>query len=83
MLTCKEILDLTSQELDTSIPIFTRLQMVMHLFICKNCKRYAKQIALLHNLSSKFDDPIDRVALSKDAKQRISSILNKYHHPKK
>lgn len=80
MLTCKQIIDLASKELDTSIPWVKRLQMKTHLFICKNCQQYIKQISVIHKLSAKLDDSFKSITLPDDAKQRIKEYLKRHEN---
>ena len=76
MLTCKQIIGLASKELDTSIPWFQRMQMQLHLFICKNCKEYVKQLSIIQQLSTKIDDNVQHIFLPDAARQRIKDFLN-------
>ena len=50
MLTCKEATRLVSQAQDRKLVLSERIGLGFHLFICKWCRRYARQIRLLSRL---------------------------------
>ncbi len=78
MLTCKQVTELSSKKLDASIPWYTRIQIKIHLLMCKTCAQYEKQIKFIHNLSKSIDKHYQEYALPKDAKQRINENLKSY-----
>lgn len=60
MLTCKEVANLVSFQLDQPPPLMTRLKIRLHLGLCKGCRQYKKQIIFLHRfmnvVAPGFDD---------------------------
>lgn len=77
MLTCKQISELSSKKLDCSIPWFIRLQIKMHLLICKTCAQYEKHIKFIHHISRTIDKHYQEHSLSKEATQRINKKLKR------
>jgi len=47
MLSCKEATRLLSEALDRRLLLSERVALCFHLFICKLCRRYARQIRVL------------------------------------
>lgn len=48
MLRCKEIAKLLSNSLDKDLSRWQKIEIRMHLFICRVCRRYWKQLRFLH-----------------------------------
>ncbi len=78
MLTCKQITELSSKKLDTSLPWHTHIQIKVHLLICKTCAKYEKQMKFIDEISKKIDFHYQGYALSKEAKKRIKENLKSY-----
>jgi len=76
MLTCKEISELASKSLDTSIPWLKCGEMKLHLMMCKTCHQYVKQIKFIQNAISGIDKHQEHIILSAEAKNRIQAKLN-------
>jgi predicted anti-sigma-YlaC factor YlaD len=47
MLNCREITERTSDFLDATLPWRVRLQLRLHLMMCRFCREYVRQMALL------------------------------------
>lgn len=47
MLNCREVSERASEYLDASLPWRTRVQMRMHLMMCRYCREYVRQMALV------------------------------------
>ena len=81
MLSCKDVTQLISQSMDTSLPIGKRLGVRLHLLTCRFCARYERQLRLiretLRRLSAIEDRPEGPVVenLSADARDRIRKSL--------
>ena len=77
MYKCKEIIELTSQNMDASLPWYTRLEMKGHLLMCKTCHRYARQLQFMNKALAAFDShaPTENCQLSDNAKQRIAKKI--------
>ncbi len=77
MLKCHDVTELVSKGLDTKLGGWARLQVSLHVFICKNCQRYQKQLNVLQGTFYRIEKVSEHIVLSSDAKQRISKILEK------
>jgi anti-sigma factor RsiW len=44
MLTCKEITDLVTEYAEGSLSFLDRLRFQMHIGMCRNCRRYVRQV---------------------------------------
>ena len=75
MYKCKEIIELTSHNMDASLPWTTRMQMQLHFLICKTCRRYAQQLLVIQKALGGIDDHTASSQLSVAAKQRIAKKL--------
>ena len=66
-LTCREVTDRTSEYLDDSISILTKIRVGLHLASCSHCRVYAQQIDLvsstLRSLPKLYPPPINRLRL--------------------
>lgn len=83
MLTCREMSWLSSKELDTRLPLLTKIQMKMHVTMCKTCYRYRKQLNRIHSIIQKIAPDYNTIAiqeesetLSDSSKERIKEFLN-------
>lgn len=74
---CRDIARLTSEELDRSLSLGTRLRLKLHRRFCKWCDRYTEQVKLLHQTSHRLAEHLDQTepALDNDTKARIKRAL--------
>lgn len=74
---CKKIAKLISDSQDQTLPWQSRLVMRMHLFVCKYCSRFERQINHIQEMlqQSSIDDLQSQQELSIEAKQRIQSTI--------
>jgi len=81
MYKCKEIIELTSKNMDTSLPWATRMEMKLHYFMCKTCYRYAKQLQFMNKALGALEEHSnvhsERCQLSENTKQRIAKKIEK------
>ena len=79
MLTCKDASHLVSQRQDRSLSFRERLGLRFHLWMCGNCRRFERQIALMRRLLRQSDQraeaEAEEQALSAEARERISQAL--------
>ncbi|NOQ64558.1 MAG: hypothetical protein GQ582_08615 [Methyloprofundus sp.] len=77
MYQCKEITQFTSQEMDAKLPWLTRMEMKLHLLMCKNCQRYAQQLRFINKalVNLEVHPTTANSQLSKQAKQRIAQSI--------
>lgn len=47
MLSCKEAASLVSQSLDERLPLWKRLQLHVHLWLCRMCRAFATSLRVL------------------------------------
>lgn len=74
---CHDMSRLSSQSLDTKLPFFTRFRMGVHWLICKWCRRYRAQIALLRRAVSRLgsEAPDTAPSLPPETRERIRKKL--------
>ncbi len=75
MLTCKQVIDLASISIETSLPPWQRWQFRFHLLICRHCRRYTKQLYFLQRLSFAMRSRLPSIALPIQARERIAKKL--------
>lgn len=44
MINCKEVNEQASDYMDGDLPLLKRLSIAMHIFICRDCRNYLKQL---------------------------------------
>lgn len=69
---CKQITELSSQQMETQLPLLARLEIKFHFLMCGLCRRYARQLSIMHKALVEMDNNIVDTHLSTEAKQRIS-----------
>ena len=74
---CHDMSRLSSQSLDAKLPRLTRLRMRVHWLICKWCRRYRDQLALIRRAITRLgsDAPGTGPALPPEARERIRKKL--------
>jgi len=76
MYKCKEIIELPSKGMDTSLPWTIRMEMKLHVLMCKTCSRYAKQLQFMNQVLDRYSQvSSDGRQLSASAKQRIAKQI--------
>ena len=76
--TCAEMSRLTSRSLEQPLTVKTRLKMRLHFVICAWCRRYFKQINLLHHAAPRLGLELGELpgrGMSVEAKQRITQRI--------
>jgi hypothetical protein len=81
MLSCKEAAALVSESLDRKLPLGQRIALRMHLFFCRFCRRFSRQVLFLRGAGDQVRDekggeksPLSG-SLSVEAKERIKDAL--------
>lgn len=78
MTTCKETAELASRAMDERLSFGDRMAMRMHLAVCDNCSRFARQLQEMRRLFRlETGDGDDLGGLSDQARQRIETELRK------
>ena len=78
---CDEASRLTSESFERRLDFHERVAMRFHVVLCRSCRRFRKQLELLHeafrNLSQSHPDHSDLVpiGLSDEMKERIKARL--------
>jgi len=74
---CHDMSRLSSQALDTTLPFFTRFRMRIYWLICRWCRRYSAQLALLRRAVSRLgaSAPDTGTSLPSEARERIRKKL--------
>jgi len=79
MLSCKEVSMMVSESMDRKFPLHRRLLMTAHLFMCKYCNRFKKQLLILRNatgLENFHEEDLGRSpSLSKEFRDRIKQAM--------
>jgi len=85
MLTCKEASFLASKKLDKKLTLKERIDFSLHTSMCGLCRRYAKEINVLHQLMQKMGKKEETVLpentkLSPQSRERIKQEIDKALH---
>jgi len=79
MLSCKEIGELLSQAMDRKLSFRERLGLKFHLFICKTCSCYDKQLQFIARSARRLMQPKKDnqgiPPLSNEAEARINNAI--------
>ncbi len=79
MYTCREMVDLISQELDHDHTISTQMKMKMHIVMCKKCRIYRDQLfsvdTFLQNHFASLEPSSEALVLTDEARDRISKAI--------
>ena len=80
MLSCKEVTKLVSENLDRGLPLWRRIGLRLHVFMCRGCSAYRHQIESLHTSVSdhyRADQSAKHgEVLSDEALERIKQSLH-------
>jgi len=79
MLKCQKIIELASTQLDAKGSLFQRLEMRLHLLMCKTCSRYVHQLGFMQKLAVNMDKHHEKITLSATARQRIQKKIQQTH----
>ncbi len=84
MLNCKDVTQLISKSMDTSLPVGKRIGVHIHLLMCRFCARYEKQLLLIRetvrSIVAEEETPegVSKELLSEEAREKIRAALR---HP--
>ncbi len=82
MLRCRDISKLVSESMEHKLPLRVRMQMWMHLAMCRWCQGFARNVQAMRNAlrenPDRFlaDDLEANTSLSPQARERIKALLN-------
>ena len=75
-LSCKDASRLVSRRLDAELARGEKLALGLHLALCRNCARFARQLLALRGvLRAAPPDEADQPGLSDEARRRIAREL--------
>ncbi len=81
MLSCKEVTRLISESMDSELTFGQRMAVRMHLFMCKFCSRYRRQMVLIREAMRHYleeiepSEPLLSTTLSPEAREKIKRAL--------
>lgn len=81
MLSCRDVSQLVSESMDRKLSLSQNIEITMHLFMCKFCSRFKKQVLSIRQACRDHADLIgegaEQGALCTEAKERIRRLLQK------
>ena len=84
MLRCREVSKLVSESMERELPLRQRLQVWMHLAMCRLCAGFARQLRFLRRAAREnperlATDPAEPdPALSQESRERIKAALQNH-----
>ena len=81
MLRCREISKLVSESMEQDLPLRRRLEVRMHLMMCRLCSGFARQIRLLRRAAREHPERLGpqestpEAGLPEEARERIKAAL--------
>ena len=81
MLRCREVSTLVSESMEQRLPLRRRMELKMHLLLCRLCAGFARQARLLRQVAQKSQEHLEsdkstsQATLTPDARNRIKSAL--------
>ena len=76
MLKCQHITELASKQFEKNLSIWQRMEMKMHLWMCKHCYLYVKHLKFIQKVAEKINQNKKNTGLSDEARERIQQRLN-------
>lgn len=83
MLSCKETSLLVSQARDRRLSWSERWAVRLHLWICEQCRKFARQMAVFDRLAQRLEadpGPMVEAELSSGARERIQKAIEACGH---
>ncbi len=87
MLRCRDISKLVSESMERQLPLGQRIQLRMHLMLCRLCAGFARQTRLLRRAAkqdserSVADLSTPEATLPEEARERIKAALRESGSP--
>ena len=81
MLRCREISKLVSDSMERRLPFRRRVEVRMHLMLCRLCAGFARQTRFLRRAARQYperladDSSTSEATLSQEARERIEAAL--------
>lgn len=81
ILSCRRATRLVSDSMDTALSVPERLELRVHLLMCKFCSRFEKQLQSIRH-TVRRDPPEDQgVCLTASSKERLKKTLSRQCRP--
>ena len=83
MLRCRDVSKLVSQSMERQLPLRQRIQLRMHLMLCRLCAGFARQTRLLRRAAKQDSERVAAdvstpgATLSEEARERIKAALRR------
>jgi len=81
MLKCKEVARLVSESMDRKLGLWQRMNLWLHLSMCRLCAAFSRDIDFLRRASAQMDEQAGEepgdVTLPQPARERIKEALRK------
>lgn len=74
MLNCKQASLLASRAMDERLSFRERMALRVHLWLCRNCTRFTKQLNFLRNVASHSKSHL-HFRLTNEARRHIAQVL--------
>lgn len=82
MLNCQKATKLLSESLDRPLPLYQRMLLRMHVWMCRFCSRFEKQLLFMRQIFRHYEKQLskdhpspDSASLSPEARARIKKVL--------
>jgi len=75
--TCTEAVRLLSESQDTKLSMTARVGLRMHLAICRQCRRYNRQLQLMRSVFGAYPENIPAARLPDEFRQQLVRKLEK------
>ena len=60
MLSCREMTELATAYAERALPLMDRIHFLMHLSMCRHCRRYVKQLRLTIDATGRVPLPVPK-----------------------
>jgi len=85
MISCKDVSELVSASLDRQLSTWERVKVRTHLFICKGCGNFSRQMKVLRAATQRLAEGgetrgVSREHLSEEARRRIRDAMQEHGH---
>ncbi len=81
MLSCEEVSILVSESLDHKLPLGKRVNLWLHLFMCRLCRWFRKDLRHLEKVTRRYpreaehDSADSTIGLSEESRERMKRVI--------
>ena len=72
MLSCRQITELVSDYIEGSLPGLVRARFLLHLGLCRNCRRYLRQLKIAVLLTGKLPEEAVPAPMMEELRRRLA-----------